>query len=98
MSESDIRELTVPPDAHEHGGVEVLRAFVVNNGLSISLQRAFEEPGVWGVLFADVARHVARAFAKETDMSEAEVLQQIRQMFDAQWDRAAASGQSDAIN
>ncbi|MEA2968243.1 MAG: hypothetical protein QOE78_1504, partial [Alphaproteobacteria bacterium] len=33
--------LHVPPAALEHGGVEVLRAAIVEGGLHVSLRRAF---------------------------------------------------------
>ena len=39
--------------------IEVLRAFVVDGGLSIAFQRAFEEPDMWGMLLVDIARHAA---------------------------------------
>ena len=66
--------LAVPPTALEHGGVEVLRAAVVQGGLHVSLRRAFDDPQAWGVLIADVARHAARIFAKETQLTEDEAL------------------------
>ena len=59
-----LSELPIPPDAQEVGGHEVLRAFVVNGGLSVSLQRALDEPHTWGVLLVDLAHHVARIYAK----------------------------------
>ena len=62
--------LHVPPTALEHGGVEVLRAAIVEGGLHVSLRRAFDDPQAWGMLIADVARHAARIFAKETKLSE----------------------------
>lgn len=98
MANPEVHQLEVPPDATQAGGVEVLRAFVVNQGLSVSLQRAFDAPGTWGVLLVDVARHVARIFARETGVSEAEALQEIRKWFDAEWDRPTDPGNTDAIN
>ncbi|HEY8580815.1 MAG TPA: DUF5076 domain-containing protein [Beijerinckiaceae bacterium] len=96
--DAEVHELPVPPDAQEVGGHEVLRAFVVQGGLSVSLQRAFDEPHVWGVLLVDLARHVARIYAEEADMTEEAALAEIRRMFDAEWDRAGDPGSSDAIN
>ena len=49
MANENLHELPVPPDAQEAGGHEVLRAFVVDGGLSVSLQRSFDEPQTWGV-------------------------------------------------
>lgn len=80
---ADIRELSAPPDVQEEGGTEVLRVFVVDRALSISLQRAFDDPAMWGMLFADVARHVANIYGREADIGEAEALDAIRAAFAA---------------
>ncbi len=98
MAKPEVHELPVPPDAIEHGGVEVLRALVVDNGLSVTLQRAFETPNIWGMLLVDVARHAARIFAQETELSEAEVLNEIRLMFNAELDRSTDPGTTNALN
>ena len=98
MANENLHELPVPPDAQEVGGHEVLRAFVVNGGLSVSLQRAFDEPHTWGVLLVDLARHVARIYAEEAEMSEEHALAQIREMLDAEWDRSTDSGSTEKIN
>jgi hypothetical protein len=76
----------------------VLRAFVVDGGLSVSLQRAFDEPHVWGVLLVDLARHVARIYAEEAEMTEEHAMAEIRRMFDAEWDRPTDPGETDPIN
>ncbi len=63
---------------------EVLRAFVVDGGLSIAFTRAFEEPDMWGLLLVDIARHAARAYAKESAYSEDEALARVVEMFEAE--------------
>lgn len=63
---------------------EVLRAFVVDGGLSIAFARAFEEPDMWGLLLVDIARHAARAYARESDYTEEEALTRIVDMFEAE--------------
>jgi hypothetical protein len=78
-------EQPVPPDAAANeDAVEVLRAFVVDGGLSIAFTRAFDDPSMWGMLLVDIARHAARAFAKEGVMSEEEALQRITDMFSSE--------------
>ncbi len=89
MTDQILHQLSVPPDAETHGGHEVLRAFVVDGGLSVSLQRAFDEPAMWGVLLVDLARQVAGVFAKEGVMSAEEALAEIRHSLDTEWDRSA---------
>jgi hypothetical protein len=64
--------------------VEILRAFVVDGGLSIAFTRAFEEPDMWGLLLVDIARHAARAYARESACTEDEALTRIVDMFEAE--------------
>ena len=59
----------MPPDVMgREDATEVLRAFVVDQGLSIAFMRAFDEPDMWGLLLVDIARHAARAYARESDL------------------------------
>jgi AcrR family transcriptional regulator len=87
------KEQPLPPDViGREDATEVLRAFVLDGGLSIAFQRAFEEPDVWGLLLVDVARHAARAYARETDLSEDEALSRIVEMFEAELARPTDPG------
>ena len=79
------KEQPLPPDVMgREDATEVLRAFVVDGGLSIAFQRAFEEPDMWGLLLVDVARHAARAYAGESTYTEQEALARILDMFEAE--------------
>ena len=79
------REQPLPPDVvGRDDATEVLRAFVLDRGLSIAFTRAFEEPDVWGLLLVDVARHAARAYARESAYTEDEALRRIVDMFEAE--------------
>jgi hypothetical protein len=71
---------------------EVLRAFVIDGGLSIAFQRAFEEPDMWGLLLVDIARHAARAYARESDYTEEDALGRIVEMFEAEIARPTDTG------
>ena len=96
---SAIHELMIPPFVQESGGTEVLRAYVDSGGgLSISFKSAFEDPSVWGIFLMDVARHVARGYISEGRISEADVLAEIRAMFDKEWDRSTSLGRTQALN
>ena len=94
---STFDSLQVPPAALEQGGVEILRAAIVEGGLHISLRRAFDDPEAWGMLIADVARHAARIFARETSWTEEEVLERVRSMFDAEMDAPTDPGSTAAM-
>ena len=79
------KEQPIPPDAMgRDDAVEVLRAFVIDGGLSISFMRAFDEPDMWGMLLVDIARHAARVFEKEGVCSAEEAMARMRAMFDAE--------------
>ena len=79
------KEQPIPPDAlTNESAVEVLRAFVVDGGLSISFTRAFDDPGMWGMMLVDIARHAARVYEKEGAMTEAEAMERITDMFNTE--------------
>jgi hypothetical protein len=64
----------LPPDVMgRDDATEVLRAFIVDAGLSIAFTRAFEEPDMWGLVLVDIARHAARAYARVVEMFESEI-------------------------
>jgi Domain of unknown function (DUF5076) len=90
--------LKVPPTALEKGGTEVLRAAIVEGGLHVSLRRAFDDPEAWGMLMADLARHVARIYATEMNMREEETLARVRGIFEAEMDAPTDLGSTNAIS
>jgi hypothetical protein len=90
--------LHVPPAALERGGVEIMRAVIVDGALHVSLRRAFDDPEAWGMLIADVARHAARVFARETKWTEDQALERVRSMFDAEMDAPTDPGTTAAIS
>ncbi|SCY82835.1 DUF5076 domain-containing protein [Microvirga guangxiensis] len=98
MTERKFEALNIPPDALEKGGVEILRASVVDGAVSIALRRAFDDPFTWGVLLVDLARHAARVYAMETDLSEEEALAEIVSGIQAELDNPSDPGSSQAVN
>ena len=91
------KEQPIPPDAVSNdNAVEVLRAFVVEGGLSISFVRAFDDPQMWGMLLVDIARHAARVYEKEGVLSEGEALAAIVDMFDTELAHATDPGKTTA--
>jgi hypothetical protein len=90
--------LAAPPPALEHGGYEVLRAAIADGNLHVSLRRAFDEPETWGVLLADVARHVGRIYALEAGMREDNVVEKVRAMFEAEMERPTDLGKTSAVS
>lgn len=77
-------ELEIPPDALEQGGIEIVRASIVDGAVSVALRRAFDDPATWGRLLIDLARQAARAYALETEISEDEAFDRIRAGWEAE--------------
>ena len=87
------KEQPLPPDViGRDDATEVLRAFVVDGGLSIAFTRAFEEPDMWGLMLVDIARHAARAYAQESSYTEEEALARVVDMFEAEIARPTDTG------
>ena len=77
----------LPPPSAAKGApdaTEVFRAWIVGTGLQVSLRQGFDDPGVWGLLLVDVARHAARVYATEGVCSADEAMQKIRAMWNAE--------------
>jgi hypothetical protein len=93
-----VEELKLPLPALEQGGHEVLRAVISDGNLHVSLRRGFDEPETWGILLADIARHIGRIYALETSMREDEVVEKVSAMFEAEMDRPTDIGATNAIS
>src|SRR5919205_3726617 len=98
MAAPKFEALSVPPDALEKGGHEVLRASIVDGGVSVALRRSFDDPFTWGILLVDLARHAARIYALEAGMSEAEALAEMRKGLEAELSHPTDPGSTQAVN
>lgn len=82
MSDTKIRRfeaLAIPNDALEKGGVEIMRASIVDGELHLTLRRAFEQPEKWGETLDDIVRRVARVYAAaDKKFDEKDVIARIR--------------------
>ena len=75
--------LQVPPAALEQGGLEILRAAVINDGLHVTLRPVFDDTRMWGRVLADIARQLAHAYQHQERGSSADVIASIRDGFEA---------------
>ena len=78
--------LEVPPLADENSAaVEVLRVWAAPGApQQLTLRTTWNDPGAWGLLMVDVARHAAQAYKAE-GRDPSEVLAKIRKLWDAEW-------------
>jgi len=87
MSEGkETRELELPPVATANNkSLEVLRVWAApGEPQQLVLKTTWRDPGAWGLLLADVARHAANAYANE-GRDRAGALARIREMLDAEF-------------
>lgn len=80
------RDLKVPEEVTSDANAqEVARAWVANGGLVCALRpTAWEDGQSWGLVLADLARHVANALQETSGIDAAETLDQIQSVFFAE--------------
>jgi hypothetical protein len=81
-----VNDLPTPPDAADDPeATELVRAWVVGEALHCTLRTgAFPDPSTWGIVLADLARHVARALHEDEGRDPDETLHRIRDAFEAE--------------
>ena len=87
MSQKDA--LRIPAAAiKDPRSLEVLRVWIANGEQHVALQFGmWEEPAAWGLLLADLARHIAGAHAQHDDgVDEENFLEEVRAGFEAEMD------------
>lgn len=90
--------LHIPPAVLEQGGVEILRAIIVDGALHVSLRRAFDDPDPWGMLIADVTRHIARIYANESALTEDQVIDRVRSIYAAEMGNPTDPGTTSTVS
>ena len=84
--------LPISNDVLDKGGVELLRAAVVDEELFVTARLvAFAGPAPWGWVLADIARRLASLYAAEGDLTEARVTAAIVDAFEQSFRRLGAS-------
>lgn len=80
-----MKELAIPPAAVANKCRELLRVWAGDGNVHVALAaEVWEDPGAWGILLVDLARHVANAY-EQRGYSSGAALTKIRQGFDAEW-------------
>ena len=81
-------QLQPPPIAEsEPQAVEVLRVWAAPESATTTLRTTWKDAGAWGLMLVDIARHASKAYANEGQDPKA-VLKRIRDLFDAEWEKA----------
>jgi Domain of unknown function (DUF5076) len=91
--------LALPEQALENGGLEILRLGIINDELYVSALPAFEAPGQWGEVLAEVARRLGTVYAaQKTGLNEKDVTTDIVQAFAAEMGARPAKAASKPAN
>jgi hypothetical protein len=79
-------QLEPPPLAGaSREAIEILRVWAAPGApQQLTLRTCWKDPGAWGLLLVDVARHAAAAYGRD-GRDPQEVLRRIREAFDAEW-------------
>ena len=96
-----MRELPIPPDAKTaNQAIELARGWIVDNKLQCSLLPTIwaENPGMWGILLADFAAHIADAIASDSDLSREQVHRMIAKRLVAELELPSAEHSGDFID
>lgn len=64
---------------------EILKVWLEQEEPKFSLQPVFDDPGIWGLLFVDIARLLGQAYA-DTGRDATETINRIRDGFVAEFD------------
>jgi hypothetical protein len=75
------------PDAAKHDpkSFELLRVWIAEEGQHVSLRcGVWDDPAAWGLLLADLARHIVNTYEQTVTLDRPQILQRIKEAFDAE--------------
>ena len=80
-------ELAIPPQAaRDRSAVEIGRIWLAAGDQHVTLRpNVWEDPAAWGLLLADLAKHVANSYQQSEGRDFHETLTRIKAGFDAEW-------------
>jgi hypothetical protein len=84
MAEND--QLLIPNAAKaDLKSFEILRVWVANKGQHISLRvGVWNDPAAWGIMLADLAKHIANAYNQDAALDRQKTLRRIEAAFNAE--------------
>ena len=95
-----MRELPIPAIARTATkATEVVRVWVADGAQHVSVATGiWSDPGAWGILLVDLARHLARAYAHSNGPEYSDALDRIKAGFDAEWSRSTDDGRGSLVS
>jgi Domain of unknown function (DUF5076) len=93
MAKRKAKQLPVPPAAEaDPRAIEMIRGWIANKGLHLSLnigvwgKQGITEETAWGMMLADVIRHVANALQEREGSDRESTIRMIKQQLDDEID------------
>jgi hypothetical protein len=85
------KELPIPPSVlASERSVEILRVWInADQSMDTTLIPSFYETAYWGVLLVDLTHRVAEAYAEQTGLPKADVVESIRSVYTSHFDERA---------
>jgi hypothetical protein len=83
------KNLSIPPVAQrDKASFEVMRVWIAEQGQHVSIRSgAWEDPFAWGIVLADLARHIVHAHQLQNEGTDTEAfLQRLLEGFQAEID------------
>lgn len=81
-------QLAIPPGAAaDPKAFELVRAWVAQGDLHVSLQMGgWDDPTAWGVVLADLVRHVAHFYQEQKRLNPEKTVERVRDAMNAELD------------
>jgi len=76
--------LVIPNDALDKGGMEILRAGLVDDELYVTARRVFKDPATWGEILGEITQRLGRIYAAEGEYKAKDVIAAIENAFAAE--------------
>ncbi|HUI76218.1 MAG TPA: DUF5076 domain-containing protein [Candidatus Acidoferrum sp.] len=82
------KQLQIPDAAlRDDKADEIARVWVAGKAQHVSLLVLnWQDPAAWGIVLADLARHLVNAYEQEEQLDRGETLERIRRSFNAELD------------
>lgn len=79
-------QLEIPGTAKDDPkSFELLRVWIAHNDQHVSLQTGvWEDPAAWGIMLADLARHIANTYFEDAGLDRDKTLQRIKAAINAE--------------
>jgi len=87
---SQIDQLLIPDAAkNDAASFELIRIWVADNEQHISLRLGvWEDPAAWGIMLADLAKHIANSYEQDAALDKLNVFQRIKSTFEIEMSAA----------